>query len=344
MSQWPNLEDNLTGVLGLTQLPVSKPHLPGKIELHQELDREFLCWSNSYTPEPVDQIEIRVFPSAKTDTPTADRVPLYEVDKPGEIDFTGALDRFARLKTGDNVLRFAQRYGVLDFCQHGQPATHNPRLLAIPLLGLVQSPSLWKPIESGIYSEPGFMIEDHGERTWCEPVGSEAVEGWLFWSRMAAALLNVAAALASRHSTSRDDWEVIITEESDEIPRLIDSLLARGWAARVYLQEAVNRWLHLANVRLSLSWPIGQDKASLELEADTFGLLGIQLLTAVTGAQALAVCDGCHSPYVRPNRRPQAGRANYCPECKSAKVPERLRQQRKRTRMRQSESELEERK
>lgn len=339
MSQWPNLEDNLTGVLGLTQLPVSKPYLPGKIELHQELDQEFLCWSNAYTPEPVEQTEIRVFPGANTDTPTAKQVAVYDpVDELVEIDFTGALDRFVRLKTGKDVLRFSRRYGVLDFCQHGLPATHNPRFLSIPLLGLVQSTNLWKPIETGIHSSPGFMIEDQGERQWCEPIRSEAIEGWLFWSRMAAALLNVAASMTRGQSTSRDDWDVIITEESDEIPRLIDSLLARGWAARIYLQEAVNRWLHLANVRLSLSWPIEDEKASLTLEADTFGLLGIQLLAALTGAQALAVCDGCDSPYIRPNRRPQTGRANYCPECKAAKVPERLRQQRKRARMRQSKS------
>ena len=89
--------------------------------------------------------------------------------------------------------RFAQSYGVLELCEHGLPATHNPRLLSIPLIGLINSPSLWKPIETGTERARGFVIEDSGERTWCEPTGSESIESWLFWSRIAASLLNVAS-------------------------------------------------------------------------------------------------------------------------------------------------------
>ena len=111
-----------------------------------------------------------------------------------------------------------------------------------------------------------------------------------------------------------------------------------GWAAQVYLQEAVNRWLHLANVRLSLSWSIGVEKASLELETGTFGMSGVQLLAAITGAQTLSICDGCGRPYVREGRRPQAGRVNFCADCRDKKVPEKLRQQRKRAREKQAES------
>ena len=336
LKKWPDLEDDRMGVLGVTHLPVPRLHVPSSVELHED----HIHWAgDSYTQEATDRTEIKLFPSAKTETDTVKQVPVHtEVNTPAEVDFTGALDRFARLRTAKDILRFARRYGVLEFCQHGLPHTHNPRSPSVPLLGLVQSPSLWQPLEEGTDSNPGFLIQEHGERTWCDPIGIEAIEGWLVWSRMAAALLNVAVALAGNNLTRRDDWETIITEEIDEKDQLIDTLVARSWAAQVYLQEAVNRWLRLGVVRPTLRWPIGVDRAFLELETGTFGMLGVQLLAAVTGAQTLSICDGCDRPYAREGRRPQAGRVNYCLDCRANKVPDKLRQRRKRARDRQSDS------
>ena len=335
------MEDDRIGVLGITQLPVPKPNVPGVIELHGD----YLHWSGTtFTPEAIDQTEIRLFPSAKSQTETIKQVPVYKaVNTAEKVDSTGALDRFARLRTATDILRFARQYGVLEFCQHGVPYTHNPRFLSIPLMGLVQSPSLWFPIEADIDGEPGFLIQGRGERPWCEPLGIEAIEGWLFWSRMAAALLNVTAAFEGDRPTRRDDWECVITEEIDKRTQLIDMLVARSWAGRVYLQEAVNRWLRLGAVRLALRWPIGVDKAFLELETGTYGILGVQLLAAVTGAQTLSICDGCGTPYIREGRRPQVGRANYCPDCRANKVPEKMRQRRKRDKDRRSTSVAKER-
>ena len=194
---------------------------------------------------------------------------------------------------------------------------------------------MWKPIEVGIERQPSFLIEETGERPWCEATGVESIKDWLFWAKMAASILNIAAALNSDLLPQRADWETIITSASEEKSLLIDSLLSRHWIAKVYLQESVNRWLHLANVRLSLGWPIGVPMPTLVIEANTFGVLGVQLLTAVTGAQSLAVCDGCVKPYVREGRRSQSGRANYCPVFRSQSVPERMRQRRKRAKTNQ---------
>jgi hypothetical protein len=343
LSQWPNLEDLRSGLVGVTQLPLPAPKadVPALIEIHGE----YLCWMNPSTPEAVGQTEIQVLPSAKVDTEIMKRVPVYEdaYSRPdGEL--TGALHRFVRLRDAQDVLRFAQRYGVLDICEHGLPCTHNPRMLNIHLLGLVQSPSLWKPVEVGTENSRSFLIEERGKRPWCEGCGSEPVETWLFWSRQARAILNLAAALSAGRPCSREDWEVILTQDIDEKPQLIDTLMARRWAAGVYLQEAVNLWLDLANVRLALSWPTGAGLGSLRLErGGTFGLLGVQLLTAITGAQSLAICNGCSIPYIREKRRPQAGRQNYCLECRAKKVPERIRQQRKRDRDKQAKSAEQER-
>ncbi len=213
MSEWKNLEDDQIGVLGVTQLPVPMPTVPSVIELRDD----YLYWSNPSTTQPVVQTEIFVFPNARGEDPTEKHVPVQGLDFGAEaLDFIGALDRFARLRTGKDVLRFAQRFGVLDICEHGLPCTHNPRLLSIPLLGLIQSPSLWKPVEVGIEQDPSFLIVEHGERTWCESTGMEAIEIWLFWSRMAAAILNITTALRRDVPTNRADWEVVITEESED--------------------------------------------------------------------------------------------------------------------------------
>ena len=158
----------------------------------------------------------------------------------------------------------------------------------------------------------------------------ESIEDWLFWSRKAASLLNIASALAKDVPSEREDWEPVITTESEEKPLLIEALISRPWIARMYLQEAVNLWLRVADVHLSLGWSIDGSPPSLQLEAETFGVLGVQLLTAMTSAQGLAVCDGCAKPYVRVGRRPQSGRANFCPNCRAGKVPGRLRQRRRR--------------
>ena len=121
LEHWIDLEDQRIGLVGVTQLPVPKGRVPASIELHGE----YLCWSNP-SAEAVDQTEIRLFPSAKTDTEIMKRAPVREMAPQMEVNYTGALDRFARLGTGEDVLRFARRYGVLDFCQHGLPDTHNP--------------------------------------------------------------------------------------------------------------------------------------------------------------------------------------------------------------------------
>ncbi len=333
MSAWTNLDDYTSGLLGITGLPIRKSSVPAVIALHE--DR--LDWSNPHPPEATALTEIRLFPGAQGDNLEVKHVPVYEQTyEHTDVDASGALDRFARLRTPENVLRFARRYGVLELCEHGLPATHNPRFLSVPLIGLVQAQSLWVPVEVGAKQEPGFLMEERGNRPWCEALGSEGIETWLFWSRQAASILNVADALARHVPTQLADWEAVVTEEFERRPLLLEALMARPWIARLYLEGAVNRWLHLANVRLSVSWPIPDDRPSLELEATVFGILGVQLLTAVTGAQALNVCDGCSRTYIRQGRRPQTGRANFCPDCRLSKVPERLRQRRKRAKASQS--------
>lgn len=325
MFYFNDLRDIDSDLIGVTGLPLPRSTVPSIIELHGN----HLHWTMGTPPEPAGRTEIYIFPGASEETRRA-KAFEYPKQEPG-VDTAGALDQFIKISTGEDVERFARRYGVLEFCEHRLPASHNPRPVSMPLIGLVSSPSVWIPVEAGMARERGFLIEERGERPWCEPIGIEAIEDWLFWARMAGSILNVAVAVRDNRPTSAEDWTAILTEEKNA-PRLVETLVSQRWVAQVYLAQAVNLWLRIADVRPALSWPIGTNRPSLEFPTIQFGVLGVQLMTAITGAQSLTVCDGCGRPYVREGRRPQAGRANYCSVCQGNKVPDRDRQRRRRDR------------
>ena len=92
----------------------------------------------------------------------------------------GALDAFVRLKTGEDIVRFGQRWGVLEICEHRVPYIHN---------------SPWSRVG-------GFEP--------CLPVGWptqrwEPVERWFYFSGIARAALNVAASLHADSAPSEED-------------------------------------------------------------------------------------------------------------------------------------------
>ena len=109
MPKLDNLVDDETGVLGLTRLPVSKPSVPPIIELTEN----FLQWTNGQPGQPDGEVDINIFPGPSGDTVTAKN---YDLPGAPDVDVTGALDLFAKLSTGEGILRFARRYGVLEFC------------------------------------------------------------------------------------------------------------------------------------------------------------------------------------------------------------------------------------
>ncbi|MFQ5875601.1 MAG: hypothetical protein ACE5JL_17635 [Dehalococcoidia bacterium] len=328
-----DLRDIESGLLGVTTLPLIRPIVPSIIELHEN----HLHWTSTPRSQAVGYIDVHFYPGASEETRRAEAFDLPEPEP--EVDTAGALDLFIKLSTGEDVERFARRHGVLEFCKHRLPASHNPRAMSMPLIGLFRSPSVWKPMEAGMERGEGFVIEERGERPWCEPTGIELIEDWLFWARMARSIVNIALALGHNRPSSAEDWNVILTQD-DDAPRLVETLVSRQWVAQIYLAEAVNLWLRIADVRPTVSWQIGSDMPSLEFPTTEFGVLGVQLLTAITGGQRLTVCDGCGKPYMREGRRPQAGRANYCSVCRQNKVPERDRQRRRRDKLQRSQGDV----
>lgn len=272
------MRDEATGLVGAVQWPSRAAAVPASIELHE--DRLYWKWVGG---APSNYVQ------------------------PLERDQRGMLDQFQRITDGRGVLKFARRYGVLQICEHGLPATHNP-----------------DPLPSSGFSG-------------CRPLGWndapwEPVEQWLHFARQAAALLRIAAALHRDQRPDPSAWATVYEDQPDQ--------RGYGWLSdapsvgRFNLADCVNTWLILGGVRPHFEWFAGSAPRFM-LSGGTFGLVAIQLMLAISQAHAIAVCDGCKQPYPRVNKRaPQAGRANYCDAC-SPKVAAAQRQARRRQKIRE---------
>lgn len=143
----------------------------------------------------------------------------------------GLLQKFVALRTGDPgaTLRFAQRWGVLDLCLHGLPASHAPcRALvaasaaARPIGGYspADEPSpaddppcrpsrLRLTAKSGVLN--GFARPGHSTGS-TEPIDSaEPVERWQHFASEADAILRIAASLKTGEPASTDTWQPLKT-------------------------------------------------------------------------------------------------------------------------------------
>ena len=202
------------------------------------------------------------------------------------VDPKGMLDAFVRIKDGQGVLRFAQRYGVLGLCAKGHP----PR-----------------PEHRG----PWFYAEECIPEGWPNCPWHETVEHWLMYIGRANALLKIAAALHQSDTTLQSDWDQILAAFSGFIG---GGAFAQPTldAQRGVLSLAIDDWLRMGDISPTFSWE--QHAPNIGLMGSTFGNLGIQLMFTVSKSQGLAVCDGCGQTYLREGRKPQKGRKNFCSE------------------------------
>ncbi len=221
------------------------------------------------------------------------------------VDARGMLDTFLRIKSAKGVLRFAQRFGVLGICEHGLPYTHppSPGQFRDELTGRPLPYTECRPLRRNDYTN------------W------EPLRVWFHRVDQAAAILRVAAALDAGKAPSKQDWQSMIG----------------GWRFKLssdpeenlhQLRMFVGGWLHSGHVTVEIdylgNWP------SMQLHADTFGTLAVQLVTAINKRHMVA-CSGCGLLYERGGRMPQRGRRNFCPQCGET-VASRLRKREERRR------------
>jgi len=220
-------------------------------------------------------------------------------------DPKGALDAFRDIRDGEGVLRFARRYGVLGLCEHGLPVSHNP---------------------------PPVPAQEEESSRMCYPLGWgsgmywEPIERWLHFVRVAMALVRIAARLHAETASDPGDWVTLY--EDTHRPELRD---VAYWATVVRNSEdswrlltwAVDDWLRLARLRLTLVWE--KPRPILAYQASTtFGVIAIQLAAAASQSNSVAVCSGCGKPYSRTKRQPAVGKRNWCDECKRNGVDDRI--------------------
>ncbi|MGH8072261.1 MAG: hypothetical protein ACRERE_44925 [Candidatus Entotheonellia bacterium] len=222
----------------------------------------------------------------------------------------GLLDAFVRLAdTEPEAIRdYARRWGVLMICEHGIPAGHSwPREPIVDILNGPEKDMLCRP------------------RGWPDACW-ESVGAWYVLARQARALLHVAAALHNGTPARRGDWQMVVYRtwhgDGGGDPWLDKLNQPRHAAsARAFVEESMQRWLAWGAVQPVLAWSAKKDP-TIEFEGvGLFGALAVQLLAAVI-REGWAVCAGCNNQYA-PERRPNAKRRNYCPDCRTSGVSHR---------------------
>jgi hypothetical protein len=213
----------------------------------------------------------------------------------------GILQEFLALAEGtaDHVARFAQRFGLLEICEHNLPRSHNP----------------------AVFDAGAGISGCHPNGWWGRPaVLWEPIERWRFYARQARAILRIAQSLRQLKVGPPEDWASLYAEYSNLPKRGVPWWKQTVGADQEHLADILNRdWLEVGDVRPRLNWSsLPGSKVSVELGGQgLFGGLATQLLFAVGQADGFAVCTICGQPYA-PTRRPSPTRNNYCPTCRAS--------------------------
>ena len=285
-----DIDSELDGLIGSGPLP-GKVTVPG----HIDVSGKHLIWQwmdpdssgEGYDFNKVLPMVIHI----PMDHDTSDwPYDFLEKERPHQADTVGMLDAFVRITNGNSALRFARRFGVLHICRHGLQYNHSQACLA------------------------------SSQQTGWNPESREPLEGWFHHAKRARAILGLSASLQIKDERnpigSRDDWAFVYQRRGGQasIDELMRAFTSTPSLAKSFLVSDINNWLVEGNVRPTISW--GEEEApGFSLNASTYGLLGVQLMTAVSKFQDVYFCDGCGNPYVRKTRKPQSGRKQYCEAC-----------------------------
>lgn len=266
----------------------------------------------------------------------------------------GVLEAFVGISDGSDAASFAKRFGVLHLCRHGLPETHRQpydvwaagwELMRDRTEGPVSADNVWPFVRL----DRSYCISN--ERLWCRDCdiewdettgcpqcgtdsrqlrGSESVAAWLELSGQARASLAVGSALSAGDEPKRDDLVRIRRRhhQVSERPSTKD--------AQAIFQGHLEEWLHIGGIGFSLDW--NDDGPSAVLSRPTFGMIALEIMSAVVGTSQPDICDSCGQVYF-PERKPYANRPNtYCQPCRTTGKADRVRQQRYRDRKRNEAS------
>lgn len=217
----------------------------------------------------------------------------------------------------EQILAYAQKWGLLELCPEGLPRTHPPHVPA-SLAHAIGGMSQKSPCDRGGVGDP------------------ERIESWRYWAAQAASLAKIMAALRRGDLGSHRDWDVILAPGpwagGPDSERVLSHIAGQeGYLHNIttirnqrhLAVRALQRWIDLADLRPGIDWASSM-RVKIEFRpASLFGALGLQLVLLCADVGGFALCHGCHAMIV-PARRPgfPAHRV-YCDDCRAKGVPQR---------------------
>jgi hypothetical protein len=207
----------------------------------------------------------------------------------------GLLREFLALADAQDVLRFAQKWGVLVLCRCELFSGHRVMGRPLPRTGYFDGCVLRR-------------VDRHRN----EPLEYwEPVSTWLRYARGAMALLRLTEEIRNGRRGSSEDWGAL----SPKLPSPPRTLVE----GRLFVSSSLETWLHWSGAQVNVVWngsgpnlAIGRRRLS--------AALAVQLASAATQGTGFAFCSACGVTY-QPHRRPSIGRRNYCPTCRRSGQP-----------------------
>lgn len=216
------------------------------------------------------------------------------------------------IRTDEQLLRFAGKYGPLHLCKHGYALGHRQGDFNTRCYEL----------------DTGYEDLAPGQCFRLKWLARESIEAWRRYIRRAAGILTVTDRLHGDKRANQDEWSWLLDGTKEGLLAsnpLIVALAAQPHRTlrdqRKTLAFAVNHWLDECGVGISIAWP--QSGLDFRLgPSNPFGLghsslltaIGVQLLYAVLRQARMFWCSDCGGPYP-PKRWPRDGENHFCEDC-----------------------------
>jgi hypothetical protein len=243
---------------------------------------------------------------------------------PGAVDprpaegMAALLTAFVGLRTAEDVLAFARRWGPFQLCEHDMPFRHAHPRAAFRVSMFACTEQVWPE-------------EVSGQEVFFEPIAS-----WLSRARRVQAFLKLGRAIRFVRPRLAEEWQTFLNDEpqSEEALEFVADQPGE-WkghgleADRGKLVEELSRWTQIAGGDYLPVWE--GPRPGLRLSGGLLAVLCQQMFKTLAEADSEVACDGCGALY-KPTRRPAWNRNAYCPACRD-KVGPAARQARHRSRI-----------
>lgn len=241
-----------------------------------------------------------------------------------EVNFASAWEKifsqFINLwkETEDKrIHEFAQKYGVLGFCEHGLRGIYEKQLAARPLFTVSSCDYCKLDVLRSKEELRGLIVPEQV---------SESLYAWRFFSEQAHAILHTATAVkrgvvpAPQYFKTLTEWCRPINKQILlSFPNNLDGF-------KRLIELAIMSWLYPVEVRPSFVW--SPERAHIRLEPQAgdksgfFAALGIMLMFMVSGSTGIAHCANCpNTIFLNSKKKQRISGNHYCDSCRRLNIP-----------------------